>query len=96
MGGGVLLLPILNSFLNINIKKAIGSSVVLALFLSAITALSYAKGGQADVVTALWFVFGSIAGVALAGTLMHKLSEKHTYLITISVISISILLYIGV
>lgn len=96
VGGGVLLLPILNSFLNINIKKAIGSSVVLALFLSAITALSYAKGGQADVITALWFVLGSIAGVALAGTLMHKLSEKHTYLITIGVISISILLYVGV
>lgn len=64
VGGGVLLLPILNSLLNVDIKKAVGSSVVLALCLSMITAISYAKGGQADMETAIWFVLGSLLGVA--------------------------------
>ncbi|WP_413283792.1 sulfite exporter TauE/SafE family protein [Vibrio sp. MA40-2] len=94
VGGGVLLLPILNSVLNIDIKKAIGSSVVLALFLSSVAALGYAKGGQVDVVTALLFVFGSFSGVAIAARLIRQLSEKMTYIITISVISISLLLYL--
>ncbi|UJF17428.1 sulfite exporter TauE/SafE family protein [Vibrio sp. SS-MA-C1-2] len=92
VGGGVLLLPILNSVLNLNIKKAIGSSVVLALILTALTAIAYAKGGQSDLHTALLFVIGSFAGVQVAAKLIHSLSEKRIYLITIAVLSLSLLL----
>ncbi|WEM41193.1 sulfite exporter TauE/SafE family protein [Photobacterium sp. DA100] len=93
VGGGVLLLPVLNNILNVDIKKAIGSSVVLALFLSGFAALGYAKGGQADVSTAIYFVFGSFIGVPVAASLLEKISEKTTYLITLTVISVSLLMY---
>ncbi|MGR5143997.1 sulfite exporter TauE/SafE family protein [Photobacterium sp. DNB23_23_1] len=93
VGGGVLLLPVLNNVLNLDIKKAIGSSVVLALFLSGFAALGYAKGGQADVHTAIWFVVGSFIGVPVAASLLNKISEKTTYIITLIVILISLVLY---
>lgn len=94
VGGGVLLLPVLNSVLSIDIRRAVGSSVVLALSLSCIAALGYAKGGQADVTTALWFVCGSFAGVALASRLMRKISDRLIYLLTIVVIMCSLCLYL--
>lgn len=94
VGGGVLLLPILNTLLNVDIKKAIGSSVVLALCLSMVTAIGYAKGGQADMETAIWFVLGSFAGVAASSKLMRLLSERLVYIITIAVISVSLLMYL--
>lgn len=93
VGGGVLLLPVLNNVLNLDIKKAIGSSVVLALFLSGFAALGYAKGGQADVYTAIWFVVGSFIGVPVAASLLSKISEKTTYIITLIVILVSLVLY---
>ncbi|WP_026973402.1 sulfite exporter TauE/SafE family protein [Aliagarivorans marinus] len=93
VGGGVLLIPILNSVLNVNIKKSIGSSVILALFLSGVTALGYAKGGQTDVTTALIFLTGSFLGVPVASHLMKKLSDNSIYKITISVIFVSLLFY---
>lgn len=94
VGGGILLLPVLNSLLNVDIKKAIGSSVVLALLLSSVAALGYAKGGQADWITAIWFVLGASVGVLLASFLLGKMTEKITYLITMAVIGVSLLLYL--
>lgn len=95
VGGGVLLLPILNSVLNVDIKKAVGSSVILALFLSTIAAVGYAKGGQADLITAIWFVLGASIGVFFASSFLSKISEKLVYMITIFVIIISLFLYLG-
>ncbi|MGL6314081.1 sulfite exporter TauE/SafE family protein [Vibrio sp. WXL103] len=95
VGGGVLLLPVLNNVLRLDIKKSIGSSVVLALFLSSVAAIGYAKGGQADTITAVWFVIGSFVGVPAAAWLMKRLSDKVLYLITVSVISVSLVMYLS-
>ncbi|MCQ1059905.1 sulfite exporter TauE/SafE family protein [Photobacterium sp. DNB23_23_1] len=94
VGGGVLLLPILNSVLHVDIKKAIGSSVVLALFLSAIAAVGYASGGQSDIDTAILFFVGSFVGVPVAAHLMKHMSESHIYVVTMLVISVSLFSYI--
>ncbi|GAB7220394.1 sulfite exporter TauE/SafE family protein [Vibrio comitans] len=94
VGGGVLLLPVLNSVLQVDIKKAIGSSVVLALFLSAIAAVGYARGGQSDIHTAILFFVGSFIGVPIAAQLMKRMSESHVYLVTMLVISVSLFSYI--
>ncbi|MGV2989855.1 sulfite exporter TauE/SafE family protein [Vibrio sp. E150_011] len=96
VGGGILLLPVLNTILKVDIKRAIGSSVVLALFLSSIAALSYARGGQADFVTAILFVAGSFFGVPVATRLLGRLSENVIYFITMSVICCSLALTIFV
>ncbi len=95
VGGGVLLLPILNDVINLDIKKAIGSSVVLALCLSAITAIGYAKGGQADISTAVLFLIGSFVGVPIASKLMKHLSNNSVYIITLSVIAASLAMFIS-
>lgn len=94
VGGGVLLLPVLNSVLHVDIKKAIGSSVVLALFLSTIAAVGYASGGQSDIHTAILFFVGSFIGVPIAAQLMKRMSESHVYLVTMLVISVSLFSYI--
>ncbi|MDR9825605.1 sulfite exporter TauE/SafE family protein [Vibrio sp. FNV 38] len=96
VGGGVLLLPVLNNVLQLDIKKSIGSSVVLALFLSSIAAIGYAKGGQADIITAIWFVVGSFVGVPLSAWVMKKLSETMIYGVTVSVISLSLIMFLFV
>ncbi len=92
IGGGVLLLPILNSYLGINIKKSVGSSIVIALVLSAITSFIYVKGGQSDIPTALMLVLGSLFGVPFATTLVKRTSEATLYLATLCVICISLII----
>lgn len=92
IGGGVLLLPVLNSYLGIGIKKAVGSSIVIALALSASTSFIYAKGGQSDIPTAFTLVVGSLLGVPLSTVLLKQLSEAKLYLTTLSVICVSILI----
>ncbi|MGF1772540.1 sulfite exporter TauE/SafE family protein [Vibrio wakamikoensis] len=94
VGGGVLLLPVLNNVLHVDIKKAVGSSVVLALCLSAIAAAGYAKGGQSDIHTAILFFIGSFLGVPVAAHLMKRMSERHVYSATMIVILVSLIAYL--
>ncbi|ROV57092.1 sulfite exporter TauE/SafE family protein [Vibrio ponticus] len=90
VGGGVLLLPLLNSLLNIEIKKAVGTSVVLSLLLSGITALGYAQGGQIDMGAAALFTFASLLGAPLASRLLAKMSDLSVYRLTLTIITVSL------
>lgn len=96
VGGGVLLLPVLNNVLKLDIKKSIGSSVVLALFLSATAAIGYAKGGQADSATAIWFVVGSFVGVPLSAWVLKRMTTRAIYAVTLAVITISLVMFVFV
>lgn len=95
VGGGVILLPLLNSVIGINIKRAIGSSVVLSLLLSAITAWNYTKNGQGDMATAFILITGSIASIPLYSYLLKRISDKSVYRITIGVIALSLMITIA-
>lgn len=92
VGGGVLLLPAFNTLLGLSIKKSIGSSIVMALVLSALTALNYSKGGQSDILTAILISLGSFFGVPVSIRFLTKLSDKKIYLITMIIIFISLLM----
>ncbi|KIF46285.1 hypothetical protein M445_18285 [Vibrio owensii 47666-1] len=92
VGGGIILLPLLNSVIGINIKRAIGSSVVLSLLLSAVTAWSYTKNGQGDLTTAFVLVVGSFAAIPMTGHLLKRLNEQQIYQLTISVIFLSLII----
>lgn len=96
IGGGVIILPVFNSLLNIEIKKAIGSSVLLALLLSFISATSYMSGGVVDLSTVALFVLGSFVGVPIASLLLKKMTERSIYLVTTVVIAVSLVLTIMV
>ena len=95
VGGGVLLLPILTVMLNVDIKKAVGSSIFIALVLSTLSAFTYSGGGQADMVTAILLVAGSLVGVPLAGLLIKLISEKALHRMTLGLISLSAAMLLG-
>ncbi|PSW21823.1 sulfite exporter TauE/SafE family protein [Photobacterium sanctipauli] len=92
VGGGVLLLPAFNTLLGVSIKKSIGSSLVMALVLSGLTALNYSKGGQSDVMTAVLMSAGAVIGVPIAIRLLKRFSDKQIYLSTMVVISVALLM----
>ena len=95
VGGGVLLLPILTVLLQVNIKQAVGSSIVIALLLSGLSALNYSGGGQADMTTAIILIAGSMVGVPIAGRLVKVLSETLLHRITLLLIAISALMMLS-
>ncbi|PWI33454.1 hypothetical protein DI392_11470 [Vibrio albus] len=92
VGGGVLILPTLNSILGLDIKRSVGSSIVIALVLSGISAIQYSSGGQSDLATALILTAGAFTGVPVAVRAVNKLSSVSMYIITIAVIFISLML----
>ena len=89
VGGGVLLLPILTVLLKVNIKQAVGSSIVIALLLSSLSALNYSGGGQADMTTAILLILGSLAGVPVAGKVIRFISDRALHRVTLSLITLS-------
>ncbi|WP_066013843.1 sulfite exporter TauE/SafE family protein [Endozoicomonas atrinae] len=95
VGGGVLLLPILTVLLQVNIKQAVGSSIVIALLLSGLSALNYSEGGQADMTTAVLLIAGSMIGVPIAGRLVKVLSDSMLHRITLGLITVSALMMLS-
>ncbi|MGI9274442.1 MAG: sulfite exporter TauE/SafE family protein [Endozoicomonas sp.] len=89
VGGGVLLLPILTVLLRVNIKQAVGSSIVIALLLSSLSALTYSGGGQADMTTAVVLIAGSLIGVPVAGKVMKFISDRALHRVTLALITLS-------
>ena len=89
VGGGVLLLPILTVLLKVNIKQAVGSSIVIALLLSSLSALTYSGGGQADMTTAVLLIAGSLVGVPMAGKLVQLISDRTLHRFTLGLITLS-------
>jgi uncharacterized membrane protein YfcA len=94
VGGGVMLLPAFNTLLGVGIKKSVGSSLVLALILSSLTALNYSRGGQSDITTAVLMSIGAFIGVPLAMKLLKKTQDQHVYMITLVIITISLAMII--
>ncbi len=92
VGGGVLILPTLNSVLGVDIKRSVGSSIIIALVLSGISAIQYSSNGQSDMMTALILVSGSFIGVPLAIRAVRKMSHSALYMITTGLIFVSLIM----
>ncbi|WP_434361125.1 sulfite exporter TauE/SafE family protein [Parasalinivibrio latis] len=90
IGGGVVLLPLLSGPIGVDVRKAIGSSVVISLCLSMVTAISFNAKSLNDLPTAGLIVFGSLAGTVAASKIMKKLSNKQLYTLTTLVLLISL------
>ena len=95
VGGGVLLLPILTVLLRVNIKQAVGSSIVIALLLSSLSAFTYSGGGQADMTTAILLIIGSLAGVPMAGKIIKLISDQALHRVTLGLITLSALMMLS-
>ncbi len=72
VGGGVLLIPALFIMGNHDTKKVIGTSVIIALCLSGLTALIYAGGGQIHWELTIWMSLGSLLGIPIASQLLKR------------------------
>ena len=75
IGGGVLIVPALLLAANETPKRIVGTSILTALALSALTALIYIGGGQTDWTLALWMSAGSLLAVPLGSLLLRRVSQ---------------------
>ena len=94
IGGGVLIAPALSLVGNETPKKVVGTSIITALVLSALTALIYTGGGQTDHVLALWMAAGSIIAIPLGSRFLRKVSQAFIHRSLIILILLSVVLMI--
>lgn len=92
VGGGLVVLPVLMRFAQMNIKEAIGSSIFITTILSGGSAIAYSAGGYTDVHTAIILCLGSLLSIPLARYLLVYLSERFFQYLTLLFILISIIM----
>ena len=80
VGGGVILIPILMAVFALSANKTVGSSIIIGVALTLVTAIVFGKGGSLDYTTALFMAAGSLAGVQpgskLAATLPTRVMKR--------------------
>ena len=74
IGGGVLIAPALLTC-GEQPKRVVGTSILIALALSAIAAFIYAGGGQVRYDLTLWMLAGSLVAVPVGGIVLNRVSE---------------------
>ena len=89
IGGGILLIPTLLFISNDNIKQVVGTSIFIALVLSAATALIYSSGDQSHLGLLAILLVGSFIAIPLSGKLNHSISPQSISYLTITLIVIS-------
>ncbi|EOD2820103.1 TPA: sulfite exporter TauE/SafE family protein [Providencia stuartii] len=86
VGGGVVVLPMLLRYMQLNIKQAIGTSIVVTTVLSGSSACAYAQDGHTDLTLALTLCVGALLIMPLAKYLLLKLSERTFQYLTLLLI----------
>lgn len=72
-GGGIVLTPLLLSWIGLESKKAFATSVFIILPISAVSAALYLWQGRVDFPAALPYLLGGFAGGLACGRLYQKL-----------------------
>ena len=71
LGGGIIITPIITTFFGVDIKYAIGASIVAVIATSSGAAISYLKDDMINVRTAMFLeiftTIGGLVGAILAG-----------------------------
>lgn len=91
IGGGVLIVPALLAGGELP-KRVIGTSIIIALALSALSALVYAGGGQVRFDLMLWMLAGSVFAVPVGGFVLHRVSEVFVRRALVVVVSAALLM----
>lgn len=94
VGGGVVVLPMLLRYMQLNIKQAIGTSIFVTTVLSGSSALAYAQDGYTDLKLALILCAGALIVMPLAKYLLVRLSERTFQYITLLLIICSAVMMI--
>ena len=75
-GGGVLVVPALMAVGSETTQRIIGTSLIIGLILSCVTALFYGAAGSLNVRMALWMTAGSVLAMPLARYAFTKVSAQ--------------------
>lgn len=87
VGGGFLLVPLLNIVFNVPYNIAIGSSLLQMVGTSAASALKHRGYGHIDYKLAGFILMGSVVGVELGARILMRLKNLGTITINASTIS---------
>ena len=72
-GGGLFLVPLFTNWLHIEQRKSFATSVAVILPLSIVSAVTYYFRGTLEVMTALPYLAGGIAGGIISGKAFKKI-----------------------
>lgn len=75
VGGGVILVPLLFAIFHTTPRRTVGTSIVVALFLTLVTALVYGTGGQLDWATGLVMGAAAFLGARLGAKYTSKMPQ---------------------
>ncbi|NJS36230.1 MAG: TSUP family transporter [Brachymonas sp.] len=75
-GGGVLVVPALMAEGSESTQRIIGSSLIIGLILSAVTALFYGAAGSLNLNMALWMTAGSLLAMPVARMIFKRVSAQ--------------------
>jgi len=87
IGGGVLIIPVFLLFFHTKASEAVGTSIAVSLFISALGSVVYILGGYVKILTLLLLSLGSIPGVYLGSRLVVKIREKVLKIIVICIVA---------
>ncbi|GAL31807.1 putative membrane protein [Vibrio maritimus] len=91
IGGGVILLPALKNILGATVRQAVGSSIVIAVILSGVTAIRYSSSSQSNVAIGLIVVLSSFIGVKGGIKVLEKTSDDALINLSLFVILTSLI-----
>jgi uncharacterized membrane protein YfcA len=77
VGGGVILVPLLVTFLGLTQQASHGTALAVALFTAPAALIQYARTGHVDVSWSLTLALGSVIGAPLGARWAHATSEKN-------------------
>ena len=75
-GGGVLVVPALMAEGSESTQRVIGTSLIIGLILSAVTALFYGAAGSLNLPMALWMTLGSLLAMPLGRFVFSRVSAQ--------------------
>lgn len=76
IGGGILLVPILTMFLGVDLRHAMGASVVSVIATSSGAAAAYLRGGLTNIRIGLFLAMATVSGAILGAGLIGVFPER--------------------
>ena len=86
---GALIVPSLILMFRLSPTRTVGTSTIVSLTLSLVTALIYGRAGEVDLATAAWMAVGSLAGVHFGSHLTTRVPGKLLHACVVGLIALA-------
>lgn len=94
-GGGVLVVPALMAEGSESTQRIIGTSLIIGLILSSVTALFYGVAGSLDLRMALWMIGGALLAMPMGRLIFKRVSSENLTHLVASLAILSLLLLVA-